>query len=106
VWIDVQRGGRRSWIVGVQATPRDRDGHSILMTASGRDVRCAVEQRIDYADDVVRVSLPRHCVGTPRVVRFRLLTEHVRHDWRYAYLDNGLTPELDDRHWTRWLSAA
>jgi hypothetical protein len=38
------------------------------------------------------------------VVRFRLLTEHVRRSWTHAWLDNGLAVPLDDRHWTRWLS--
>ena len=29
--------------------------------------------------------------------------EHVRHSWRYAWLDNGLAVSMEDRHWTRWL---
>jgi hypothetical protein len=104
VWVDVQNGARRSWFVGVEATRRDRDGHTIFMTGQGRDVRCALEHRIDYADDVVQVSVPRRCLDTPRVVRFRLLTEHVRRSWHYAWLDNGLAESVNDRHWTRWLS--
>jgi hypothetical protein len=103
VWVDVQNGARRTWIVGVEATRRDRGGHTILMTGRGR-VRCAVRHRIDYAHDVVRVSVPRRCLDTPRVVRFRLLTEHVRRSWRYAWLDNGLAVPMGDRHWTRWLA--
>ena len=104
VWVDVQDGARRTRTVGVEATRRDRDGHTIFLTGRGRDVRCALRHRIDYADDVVRVSVPRRCLGTPRVVRFRLLTEHVRRSWRYAWLDNGLAVRMDDRHWTRWLA--
>jgi hypothetical protein len=36
-------------------------------------------------------------------VRFRLLTEHVRRSWDYAWLDNGLAAAFGDRRWTRWL---
>ena len=103
VWVDVQNGARRTWFVGVEATRRDRDGHTILITSRGDDVRCAVQHRINYADDVVRVSVPRRCLGLPRVMRFRLLTEHVRRSWDYAWLDNGLAVAMGDRHWTRWL---
>lgn len=104
VWVDVQNGARRVWIVGVEATRRDRNGHTIFMTGRGADVRCALEHRIDYAKDVVRVSVPRRCLDMPRVVRFRLLTEHVRHSWDYAWLDNGLAVRMGDRHWTGWLT--
>jgi hypothetical protein len=103
VWVDVQNGARRTWTVGVEATPRDRDGHTIFMTGRGGDVRCAVRHRLDYARDMVRVSVPRACLDTPRAVRFRLLTEHVRCTWRYAWLDNGLAVPMSDRRWTRWL---
>ncbi len=103
MWVDVQNGARRTWFVGVEATRRDRNGHVIFMTGRGRDIGCAVRHRINYADDVVRVSVPRRCLDTPRVVRFRLLTEHVRRTWDYAWLDNGLAVSIGDRHWTRWL---
>lgn len=104
VWVDVQNGARRTWTVGVEATRRDRNGHTIFMTGRGHDTRCAVQHRINYVDDVVRVSVPRRCLDTPRVVRFRLLSEHVRRSWNHAWLDNGLAVPIGDRHWTRWLS--
>jgi hypothetical protein len=104
VWVDVQNGARRTWTVGVEATRRDRDGHTIFMTGRDRDVRCALRHRVGYAHDVVRVSVPRRCMDTPRVVRFRLLSEHVRRSWSHAWLDNGLAASMDDRHWTRWLT--
>lgn len=103
-WVEVQNGARRTWFVGVEATRRDRDGHTIFITGRGRDQRCALRHRVNYADDVVKVSVPRRCLQTPRKVRFRLLTEHVRRSWRYAWLDNGLAVSMDDRHWTPWLT--
>jgi hypothetical protein len=103
MWVDIQRGTHRRWTVGVDATPRHRSGRIIFMTESGKDVSCAVGHRIDYIADVVRVSVPRRCLDTPHRVRFRLLTEYVRHSWRYAWLDNGLAADMNDQHWTRWL---
>lgn len=104
VWVDIQNGARRKWFLGVEATRRDRNGHTMFFTGRGIDVRCAaLRHRVNYADDVVRVSVPRRCLDTPRAVRFRLLTEHVRRSWDYAWLDNGLAVAQDDRHWTRWM---
>lgn len=103
VWVDLQNGARRTWTVGVEATRRDRNGHTIFMTGRGVDVRCDLQHRINYVNDVVRVSVPTRCLATPRVVRFRLLTEHVRRSWSHAWLDNGLAVRINDRHWTQWL---
>jgi hypothetical protein len=105
-WVDLQDGARRTWTVGVEATRRDRGGHTLLMTANGRKIDCAVRHRISYADDLVRLAVPTRCLGTPQVVRFRLLTEHVRRSWDYAWLDNGLAVAFGDRRWTRWLGRA
>ena len=103
VVVRTKLGARRTWIVGVEATRRDRNGHTIFMTGRGVDVRCALQHRINYVNDVVRVSVPTRCLATPRVVRFRLLTEHVRRSWSHAWLDNGLAVPINDRHWTQWL---
>ena len=103
LWVDVQDGQGRTSILGVDASRRDRDGHTILMTDRGRDIPCRVAHRIDYGRNFVRVAVPRHCLGTPAVVGFRVLSEHVRRDWNYAWLDNGLSPEIDDRRWTERL---
>jgi hypothetical protein len=105
VWVDVQDRPGHTWFVGVQATRRDRSGRTIVMDGRGRDVPCAPSHRIDYAADTVQVSVPRGCLDDPTRLRFRLLTEHVRNSWTYAWLDNGLAPTMDDRHWTEWLAA-
>ena len=104
VWVDIQNRVRRTWLVGVEATRRDRNGHTIFMTGRGHDVRCTLQHRINYADDVVRVSVPRRCLDRPRSVRFGLLTEHVRQTWDYAWIDDGLAVAIGHRHWTRWLA--
>jgi hypothetical protein len=103
VWVDIQSGARSTWLLGVETTPRDRNGHTLFMNGRGRDIPCAIQHRVDYARDVVRVSVPRRCLDTPRSVRFRLLTEHVRRNVHIGWLDNGLAAPLDDQYWTRWL---
>lgn len=100
LWVDLRDGAGHLRTLGVEATRRDRDGHVIFMNRYGRDIRCGVHHRIDYRGDVITASMPRLCLGTPRTVEFRVLSEHVRRSWAYAYLDNGLSPNLDDRSWT------
>jgi hypothetical protein len=105
VWVNLQDGRGRTHHVGVEGVPGDRAGTAWLMGDRGRDLPCRVRHRIDYRRDVVRVSLPRRCVGSPRVLRFGVLTEHVRRTWRYAWLDDGLSPTVGPVEWTRRLGA-
>jgi hypothetical protein len=100
LWVELRDETRHTTTLGVEATRADRDGHPILMTNRGRDIDCAVAHRINYRRDVIRASVPRRCLGRPESVKFRVLTEHVRRSWAYAYLDNALSRNLDDRSWT------
>jgi hypothetical protein len=100
LWVDLRDENRRLRTLGVEATRRDRDGHTLLMTRRGADIGCRVGHRIDYRTNVIRASVPRRCLGTPKTVQLRVLSEHVRHSWAYAYLDNGLSADLEDRSWT------
>lgn len=103
LWVDVRDVSGRTSILGVEATRADRDGHPILMNNRGRDIACAVRHRISYRDDYIRVAVPRRCLGRPTAVKFRVLTEHVRRSWAYAYLDNALSRDLEDRSWTEFV---
>jgi hypothetical protein len=103
LWADVRDASGHTSILGVEATRADRDGHPILMNNRGRDIACAVRHRISYRDDYIRAALPRRCLGSPAAVKFRVLTEHVRRSWAHAYLDNALSPDLEDRSWTELL---
>jgi hypothetical protein len=101
LWIDVRDETGKVRIVGLDAPRRDRNGRVIFMTANGRDLDCAgIRHRIDYDRNLTRLSLPRTCLDTPRSVQFRVLTEHVRASWEFAWLDNGLAESMDDRSWT------
>jgi hypothetical protein len=39
----------------------------------GGQVRCAIRHSIDYTANVIAVSFPRRCVGSPRWVKFRVV---------------------------------
>jgi hypothetical protein len=105
VWINLQDGRGRTNYIGVEGKPGDRSGEAWLMGARGQDRPCRVRHRIDYDRDLVRASLPRTCLGSPHVLRFGVLSEHVRRTWRYAYLDNGLSPTVGRISWTRRVAA-
>lgn len=104
LWLEAQTGARRTWIIGVHATPAHRAGRTIFMDPRGRRPACALRHRVNYAADLLRVAVPTRCLHDPRVVRFRLLTEHVRRDWHYAWLDNGLAADVGDGRRTPWLA--
>ena len=105
LWVDVQDGRGRTNTIGVEGTPGNRRGTAWLMGDRGQDRPCRVRHRIDYSRDVVRASLPRTCLGSPRVLRFGVLSEHVRRTWQYAWLDDGLSPTVGPIDRSRWLAA-
>lgn len=105
VWVNLQDGRGREHYVGVEGVPGNRSGTAWLMGERGQDRPCRIRHRIDYGRDLVRVSLPRTCLGSPRVLRFGVLSEHVRRTWRYAWLDDGLSPDVGAVNWTRRLGA-
>jgi len=61
---------------------RERDG--------GR-VRCAIRHSIDYTRNVIAVSFPRQCVGSPRWVKFRVWAN--RYENTGIYQDDALRDE-------------
>jgi hypothetical protein len=100
VWTDMRDQDHRKTFAGVQATRRDRNGVAWLMTNRGEDIDCAVRHQIDYQWDTVRVGFPRLCLDHPRYLQFRVLSEHVRRTWAYAYLDNPHNDRATTREWT------
>ena len=91
---------RQETTVGVRATRRDRDGHTILMDDHGRDIACDVRHRVRYDRDVVRVVVPRSCLGDPGRLRFSTLSEQWGRRLFLANLYDGLTAREPRVHWT------
>ncbi len=98
--VRLRTGTHRYREVRVEATRHHWRGVERTFDQHGRRVACRVRHRIDYDTNVIRASVPRRCLGTPRTVQLRLLSEHVRRSWAYAYLDNGLSANFEDRSWT------
>jgi hypothetical protein len=102
LWVGMRARDGRETILGVRASRRDRDGHTILMDARGRDVDCAVRHRIAYRRDVVRAVVPRTCLDRPAALRFNVLSEQWGSSLHLADLDDGLSPDVPGR--VRWTS--
>lgn len=102
LWVGMRARDGRETILGVRASRRDREGHTVLMDARGRDLDCVVRHRIDYVRDVVRVVVPRACLGRPVALRFNALSEQWGRRLFYANLDDGLSPDVPGR--VRWTS--
>jgi len=104
LWVNIRNDSGRYFTVGVQADRADWTGHTLFLTRRGDD--CAMRHQIDYAENSIRVVIPRRCLDRPRTVAFRVYSEHVRHSWNYSLLDNGLHEDMDDRSWTTPLRRA
>jgi hypothetical protein len=101
MWTDMRAGNGRETFALVQATPRDRDGRTRLLTGRGRDISCGMAHRIDYGRNLVRLSVPRACVGSPRAVRFRVASEYSRRNLRFARVDHPHDSGAPNLAWTR-----
>jgi len=100
-WVDMRDAKHHKTTAGVIATRHDREGTAFLMTNRGRDIACPTRLKVSYSRNTVRVGFPRSCVGDPRFLQFRALSEEVRRTWKHAYLDNALSLGVDKRFWTR-----
>jgi hypothetical protein len=90
-------------IVNVIATRANRAGRATLTTYGGDRVDCNVVHRIDYAENKIRVSLPRTCVDTPRRLEFTsAIYRAVGGTW---YLDNPHNERAVPRGWTSGVRA-
>lgn len=100
VWVEMRNQDHRKWFVGLQATPKNRAGEGFLMSNSGKDLACDIRLRIDYERNTVRAGFPRSCLDNPRWLQFSTLSEQVRRTWKWAWLDNAQTKEIDSRVWS------
>ena len=88
--------------VRVEASPRSWAGKRRVFNRRGDLVECATTHRIDYATNVVVMTLPRTCIGTPRTVR--ATASNYRSDVNHHFLmDNPHNTDSSAQVWTRWL---
>jgi hypothetical protein len=56
--------------LSIIATPQRPQGHADFTRPNGDTVRCRyLRRQVDYAENVLRVSIPRRCLSHPRWVR-------------------------------------
>lgn len=85
-------------------TPRSRKFFTVMATEGSREGflfkdnehPCRVGIRISYADELMRVSIPRSCLGDPRWVRVRFGASVLQHDGD-EIIDNAGAPRFDSR---------
>ncbi len=92
VWFDVSRRNSGPEYVFDQEFAADGDGHTGRWVGkvdtwgwNGRSVQCAQwRTHVNYATDVIRLTIPRRCLGSPAKVRWSPTT------WRLTrYDDDG-----------------
>lgn len=83
----------------------DPVGGHWLYRDRGPRVRCpGMAHSVDYAADVVRLAVPRRCLGRPHWVRFQAVTASFEDlVQEIAYLDDGRSREGWPQGWSRRL---
>ena len=77
---------------------RPTDGTNHLTWSGRRD--CAVHGRVDWADDVFVIAVPRSCLGNPETVAFKAATRWWPTNDDYPYLDVAGTDGYRLDKWT------
>lgn len=100
LWVALRDEDRRTTWAMVEASRRDRDGSTRLMTNRGRDIDCRVQHRIDYATSTIHFGFPRRCLGGPRSLQFSAMSEHTRRHSDLVHLDNPHNQQATNQSWT------
>jgi hypothetical protein len=75
--------------VSLMAGPGMWRGEVEMTRPNGRPVRCAVQHRINYDTNVVRMSFPRRCASAPRWVQVGLGSMWAGSDMETFYMDDA-----------------
>jgi hypothetical protein len=100
VWVDMRDQDGKKTTAGVRASPGNRAGRTLLFTSTGQDIACDVRHRINYQRNVVRLVIPRSCLGKPRWLQFRELSEYSGRSLRFAKVDDPSTTGPPGVAWT------
>lgn len=103
IWLRTPAGVLRE--VLVEAGPGRWAGQTRVFTRRGNLVQCRARHAIDYAEDRVRVLVPRTCLGTPARVRARMVGYRAFEDGRID-TDNPHDQQATTRRWSPWVRRA
>jgi hypothetical protein len=82
--------------------PDNRQGSVTFYPADGAEGCAGIRRSIDFAADLVRIRLPRGCLGAPRWVRVMVLSQVGIAQEGITWDDNPHNDEVDPA-WTRRL---
>jgi hypothetical protein len=103
--VRLRTGTHRYREVRVEATRHHWRGVDRTFDRHGRRVACGVRHRIDYRRDVVRIQVPRTCLGTPKRVRATVAGYRADRSRSRFYVDDPHDRSPATRGATRWLRA-
>lgn len=101
--VRIQNGASVQREVRVEAGPHAWRGAATVFNRRGERLDCHVEHRIDYDGDVVVISVPRACLGTPKRVRAMADSSWADKRRHVFLMDNPHNARPAARTWTRWL---
>lgn len=104
--VRIETGSHRYREVRVEADRRGWRGTARVFDRAGDRVECAVDHRIDYGRNVVRIAVPRSCLGTPARVRATASSYWAHRKRQTFFMDNPHNQQARPTGWTRWLRAA
>lgn len=91
---------RNAFVFATSRTPYGR--HRLVVERTDDRVSCpGMRHRVSYARDVITVSIPRACLGSPRWVQLMVVALDLRGG--EATIDDAASAEPDPTTWTRRL---
>ena len=75
--------------VSITAGPHMWRGTAEMSRPNGNTVKCDIDHKIDYDNNLVTLSFPRSCVSNPRWVRIGLGSIWIRSSSQKYYLDDS-----------------
>ena len=103
--VRIENGSHTYREVRVEAGRHARGGTVRVFDRGGEAVDCAARHRIDYERNVVRIVVPRSCLGSPARIRATASSYRADRERRALFMDNPHNRQARPAGWTRWLRA-
>lgn len=103
----IQNGSRTRYReVQVEAGPGSWRGALRVFDLRGDRVSCQATHRIDYETNILVITVPRSCLGTPQLVRATAGSSWARRDQQEFMLDNPHNVRPGASTWTHWVRSS
>lgn len=101
--VRLENGSHISREVRVEAAPGSWRGTAKVFDRRGNRVTCRVRHALDYDRNILRVRVPRSCLGKPAMVRASASSYWADRRAQVFFSDNPHNERAETRTWTRWL---